>query len=158
MCSSSVAKLLKTCYISCTLLSQSNLKKMCNATEYEKNIVSLHTKQIKMSRLKPIIDLVSHYKYAITIVAGIAIVGFIDENSFVHRIQLDKQISDLESEIEKYNARNEADLKQIKALRHGTAGFEKIARERYFMKTDDEDIYVLSDDKKPETNDNETTQ
>jgi cell division protein FtsB len=27
---------------------------------------------------------------------------------------------------------------------------EKIARERYFMKADDEDVFVLSDDVKPE--------
>jgi hypothetical protein len=31
-----------------------------------------------------------------------------------------------------------------------TQEFQKIARERYFMKADDEDIYVLSDDPKPE--------
>lgn len=35
-------------------------------------------------------------------------------------------------------------------MRKGTQEFQKIARERYFMKADDEDIYVLSDDPKPE--------
>ena len=36
----------------------------------------------------------------------------------------------------------------------------KIARERYFMKTDDEDIFVLSDDENPVENEsqNETTE
>lgn len=111
-----------------------------------------------MSRLTPIVALISHYKYAITIVVGLLIVGLVDENSFMRRMQLDMQISDLEAEIEKYNAQNEADMKQLKALKRNPNAFEKIARERYFMKADDEDIFVLSDDEKPQTEDNETTE
>lgn len=100
--------------------------------------------------------LVSHYKYAIVIVVGVLLVGFVDENSFMHRIQLEMQISDLNAEIEKYNAQNEADLKRLKELRRGKDAYEKIARERYFMQADDEDIYVLSDDPKNETDNDET--
>ena len=110
-----------------------------------------------MGRLKLILALVSHYKYAITIVVGILLVGFVDENSFMHRVQLEMQISDLTKEIEQYNAQNEDDVRKLKELQHGAGAFERIARERYFMKADDEDIYVLSDDEKPETNNDETT-
>lgn len=102
-----------------------------------------------MGRLKLIGALISHYKYAITIIIGVLLVGFVDENSFLHRLQLEMQISDLEEEIAKYNAQNESDLTKLKEMRKGTKAFEKIARERYFMKADDEDIYVLSDDPKP---------
>ena len=111
-----------------------------------------------MSRLTPLVALISHYKYAITIVVGLLIVGLIDDNSFMRRMQLEMQISDLEAEIEKYNTQNEADMKQLKALKRNPHAFEKIARERYFMKADDEDIFVLSDDEKPQTEDNETTE
>lgn len=103
-----------------------------------------------MGRLKLILALISHYKYAITIIIGILTVGFVDENSFLHRFQLEMQKNDLEEEIDKYNAQNESDLKKLKDMRKGTQEFQKIARERYFMKADDEDIYVLSDDPKPE--------
>ncbi len=112
-----------------------------------------------MGRLKLILALVSHYKYAITIVIGIVLVGFVDENSFMHRVQLEMQISDLTQEIEKYNAQNEADLRQLKEMRKGVNAYGRIARERYFMKADDEDIYVLSDDEQTESNiNNETTE
>ena len=50
--------------------------------------------------------------------------------------------------------KKQANMKQLKALGQGPDAVEKIARERYFMHTDDEDIYVLSDDPKP---DNENT-
>lgn len=102
--------------------------------------------------------LVSHYKYAITIVVGILLVGFVDENSFMHRVQLEMQISDLTDEIKRYNEQNEADLRQLKELRKGAKAYERIARERYFMQADNEDIYVLSDDEQTTDNNNETTE
>ena len=110
-----------------------------------------------MGRLKLIMALVGHYKYAIVIIAGIILVGFVDENSFMHRVQLEMQISDLRQQIDKYNAQNEHDAKKLKELRQNPKAIEKVARERYFMKTDDEDIFVLSDDEKP-VNDDEKTQ
>ena len=82
-----------------------------------------------MGRLKLLLALISHYKYAITIVVGILLVGFVDENSFMHRVQLEMRISDLTDEIERYNAQNEADLKQLKELRRGPEAFKQIARE-----------------------------
>lgn len=98
------------------------------------------------NRLGVIWNLLSRYKYLITIVVGVALVGFIDENSFLRRIQYDLQISQLKDEIRKYNDRNEAATKELRSIRHDPKAIEKIARERYFMKADDEDIYVLSTD------------
>lgn len=98
------------------------------------------------NRLGVICNLLSRYKYLITIVVGVALVGFVDENSFLRRIQYDLQISQLKDEIRKYNDRNEAAAKELRSIRHDPKAIEKIARERYFMKADDEDIYVLSTD------------
>ena len=98
------------------------------------------------NRLGVICNLLSRYKYLITIVVGVALVGFLDENSFLRRIQYDLQISQLKDEIRKYNDRNEAAAKELRSIRHDPKAIEKIARERYFMKADDEDIYVLSTD------------
>lgn len=111
-----------------------------------------------MKRLAPIINLIGHNKYVITIVVGVLVVGFLDENSFVRRVQLELQVSDMEAEIEKYRSIYESDSRQLRELRTNPRAFEKIARERYFMKADDEDIYVLSDDQKPETENDETVE
>lgn len=100
-----------------------------------------------------------HYKYIIVSVVGILIVGVVDDNSFRKFIELEIQIDDLKSEIKKYNLQNEADTKQLRELKRNPKAIEKIARERYFMKADDEDIYVLStDEKKPDERKNETTE
>lgn len=111
-----------------------------------------------MNRLAPVGAFLEHYKYAITIVVGTAIVGFLDDNSFVRRAQLGMQISDLEEEIAKYKERNETNTRQLRELKQNPRAYEKIARERYFMKTADEDIYILSDDEQSETSENETTE
>ena len=100
-----------------------------------------------------------HYKYIIVSVVGILIVGVVDDNSFRKFIELELQIDDLKSEIKKNNSQNEADTKQLRELKRNPKAIEKIARERYFMKADDEDIYVLStDEKKPDERKNETTE
>ncbi len=104
------------------------------------------------SKVKIIADLIGHHKYLIVVVIGVAVVGFLDENSFMRRVQLDMQISDLKSEIAKYAERTEADIKQLNELKRNPQSIRKIARERYFMKADDEDIFVLSDDPRKETN------
>ena len=109
-------------------------------------------------RLNVILSLISHYKYLIVCVIGVLIVGLIDENSFLKRFQLEMQISDLKSEINKYTEQYEADSRQLNELKRHPKAIEKIARERYFMKADDEDIYVLSDDKKPIETNNEATE
>jgi cell division protein DivIC len=110
------------------------------------------------SRLSTIWGLVSHYKYLIVVVIGIAVVGFLDDNSFMKRIRMELQISDMKDEIQKYNTQNASDSRQLRELKRNPKAIEKIARERYFMKADDEDIYVLSDDEKPEETNNETTE
>jgi cell division protein FtsB len=92
------------------------------------------------------------------VVIGIAVVGFLDDNSFMKRIRMELQISDMKDEIQKYNTQNASDSRQLRELKRNPKAIEKIARERYFMKADDEDIYVLSDDEKPEETNNETTE
>ena len=107
------------------------------------------------SRFNHILNLLAHYKYLIVLVVGTLIVGVLDENSVLKRVQLDLQIGDLKAEIEKYNNQYEADARQLNELRRHPQAIEKIARERYSMKADDEDIYVLSDDEKPTTENEE---
>lgn len=85
-------------------------------------------------------------KYAVVVVAAVVIVGFVDENSVWAHYRNKQKISELEAEIDKYRKRYERDNEQLRRLDADPKAIEKIARERYFMKADDEDIFVLSDD------------
>ncbi|MCB0382246.1 MAG: septum formation initiator family protein [Psychroserpens sp.] len=79
---------------------------------------------------------------------------FIDSNSLLIHHELNEDISDLEAEKEYYNKEIEKDKKAIKAL-STDEGIEKLAREKYFMKKDNEDIYIIEyeDSLKTKTND-----
>ena len=107
-------------------------------------------------RLGIIWNYLAHYKYLIVIVVGVLVVGVIDDNSIRQHIRYQIQIAGLRSEIEKYNAQLERDNRMLKEMRKGPQVFGKIARERYFMKADNEDIFVLSSDipDEPEEEDN----
>lgn len=98
------------------------------------------------SKLTNFWNVLSRYKYVITFVVGVALVGFIDDNSFLRRVQYDMQIGKMKDEIRKYNLQNEKATQALNELRRNPKAIRKIARERYFMKADDEDIYVLSTD------------
>ncbi len=85
-------------------------------------------------------------KYSVVCIAGVLIVGFLDENSVWSHIKNLQRIDELTEETERYNADFQRDQAQIRELETNPKAMEKIARERYFMKADDEDIFVLSDD------------
>jgi len=99
-----------------------------------------------MSRLNAILSFLDHYKYLIVIVVGALLVGVVGDNSYRKRMEMEMKIDDLKAEIQKYRERNDEANKQLRDLRRNPKAIERIARERYFMKADDEDIYVLSDD------------
>lgn len=107
-------------------------------------------------RLGIIWNYLAHYKYLIVIVVGVLVVGVIDDNSIRQHIRYQIQIAGLRSEIDKYNAQLEKDTRLLKEMRKEPQVFGKIARERYFMKADNEDIFVLSSDipDEPEEEDN----
>lgn len=101
------------------------------------------------SKLNILWNFISHYKYFLVIVICSLLIGVVGEDSVLKRIRLELQIDELKSEIEKNEARHAADSKQLREIRQNPKAIERIARERYFMKADDEDIFVLSTDEQP---------
>lgn len=91
-------------------------------------------------------NVIVHYKYYIVIILGALIVLVLDKNSVLHQIQLHSQIESLQDEITRYTEENKEATRRLRELEHNPKAIEKIAREHYFMKADNEDIFVLSDD------------
>ncbi len=85
-------------------------------------------------------------KYIVTALIAVIFIGFVDENSAWKHFKNRQYINELQDEINKYTDQYNNDKAQIKKLDSDPKSIEKIARERYFMKTDEEDIFVLSDD------------
>lgn len=100
-------------------------------------------------------------KYIAIVVTGIVLVVFVGENSLLAHLRYTNHIGELSDEIDEYTAHYENDMRQIRELNRNPKAMERIARERYFMKHDDEDIFVLSDDPRDPhsiVNDHETAE
>ena len=63
---------------------------------------------------------------------------------------LAERIAELEEEIEAYDSSYQRDLSKLRELQHNPKAIEKIARERYYMKNADEDIFVMREEEADE--------
>lgn len=102
-----------------------------------------------MKRFKETLLHIAHLpymKYIVVLVFGVLFIGFLDENSVWNHFRYKQRVAELKEEIAVYEKDFERDQKRIHELQHSPKAMERIARERYFMKAADEDIFVLSDD------------
>lgn len=81
---------------------------------------------------------------------------FLDNYSYLEHRVLDKQINELEDNIKYYKTEIKQDSTRIKKLKNPDQ-IEKYAREKYYMKREDEDIYIIefeddSKEKEEQTN------
>ncbi|TYC10670.1 septum formation initiator [Bizionia gelidisalsuginis] len=67
---------------------------------------------------------------------------FLDSNSYLIHYDLNEEIDELENEKEYYRKEIIKDNKAIKELKR-EEGLEKFAREAYYMKRVNEDIYII---------------
>lgn len=96
-----------------------------------------------MSRLYSLWDFICHHKYAVVVVGIVLMIGFLDDNSYVNRYQRWARLDNLRAEIEKYKAQYDDADAQLRSLQSDPHAVEKLAREKYFMKRADEDVFVV---------------
>ncbi len=70
-------------------------------------------------------------------------ISFFDKNSLVEQSKLNKTLRDLHSREQFYNTELEKASSEIQAYEKDTALLEKFAREKYYMKKDNEEVFVI---------------
>jgi cell division protein DivIC len=81
-------------------------------------------------------------KYSLILLFFIIWLLFLDNYSYLEHRELNKQINELEDNKNYYQEEIKKDKNQIKKLKN-PAEIEKYAREKYYMKKDSEDIYII---------------
>lgn len=99
-----------------------------------------------MDKLTSLWAFIGRHKYLITLVVFGVFVGFFDQNSLLRRAGYMREESRLRDEIERYRAEYEENTERLNELKVDSGAIERIAREKYFMKKPDEDIYVFEED------------
>lgn len=72
--------------------------------------------------------------------------AFFDRNNLVEKMQLRSKISTLTKEKDYYQEKIEEDNRKKQELLSNKDNLEKFAREQYFMKKTNEDIFVITND------------
>jgi cell division protein FtsB len=97
-----------------------------------------------MNRLKNIFKPFKNIFLLVTIIFIVWML-FFDANSWLIQRELNKEIDALNVKKEFYESEISSDKKEIKILQT-TEGVEKYAREKYNMKKENEDIYIIETD------------
>lgn len=104
---------------------------------------------MKLKRIKITIPKFLKNKYVIASIALFAWLIFFDGNDFFAQYSYRKKLKELEKEKEYYQVEIEKNRNELQSLVSSKKNLEKFAREKYLMKKDNEDIFVILD-KKPE--------
>jgi cell division protein FtsB len=67
------------------------------------------------------------------------------DSSLYNRYRYVEKINALENEIRRYRMEIEHNRQRIQELQTSKAGLEQFAREAYFMKSEDEDLFVVEE-------------
>jgi len=95
-------------------------------------------------RKKPIIKIFTN-RYVLILIIFIVWMFFFDENSWLNHREFNNEIEKLETEQKYYKTEIEKDKELINKL-EDEEGLEKFAREKYNMKKENEDIYIIEYD------------
>lgn len=96
-----------------------------------------------MSKVVKIWNFLCRHKYMVVTAIFLVIIGFIDENSLIRRAKYKYEIMQLQDEIKYYRDIYNKDTERMNELNSNPEAIEKIAREKYLMKTPDEDIFIF---------------
>lgn len=82
-------------------------------------------------------------KYYITLIAFFVWMMFFDKNDFISQVKLRAQVYRMEQKKKFYTDKIQQINQQKQQLFASSALLEKFAREKYYMKKDNEDVYVI---------------
>lgn len=86
-------------------------------------------------------------KYVLTITIFMVWILFFDQNNLVDRMKMSSEIRQLESDREYYLEQIQVDSARLHELTTDRDNLEKYAREQFFMKKPNEDVFVIVEEK-----------
>ncbi|HPD64818.1 MAG TPA: septum formation initiator family protein [Bacteroidia bacterium] len=84
-------------------------------------------------------------KYLLASLFFIIWVGFLDNNNILRTMKTRKNLRELRKTVEYYNKEIKENQRIIRELTMDKKSFEKYARETFFLKRPDEEIYIIEE-------------
>ena len=89
-------------------------------------------------------------KYLISFAVFCAIIFFFDKNDIFTQLNRRHELQQLQQSKEYYTTRISLERKELEQLKTNPATLEKYAREKYLMKRESEDLFVIPEEKESE--------
>ncbi|MES2645742.1 MAG: septum formation initiator family protein [Bacteroidota bacterium] len=90
-----------------------------------------------------ILFLIVSNRYLLAISAFAVWVAFFDESNLFVQRQRTRELNELNKKIEYYKSQVADTKQELNDLQNDPVMLEKYAREKYFMKRDNEDVYII---------------
>jgi cell division protein FtsB len=84
-------------------------------------------------------------KYILTILFFIFWIIFLDDYNLIKQNQLQKEVEELENQKNYYTTQIKKDSTELYNLKNTAEQQEKFAREKFLMKKDNEEVFILRD-------------
>ena len=84
-------------------------------------------------------------KYMVALGIFIALIGFVGEHCLRERYKRKVEITELQMKIKEQRQKFNKDNKELERLKKDPEAVRKVAREKYFMKTSNEDVFIIED-------------
>ena len=84
-------------------------------------------------------------KYLIATVAFVVWMVFFDHNNLILHYQYRSELNDLKDSKKYYQEQIDKTKKEVEMMKANPKWMEKVAREQYLMKRDNEDIYLIKE-------------
>ncbi len=91
-------------------------------------------------------------KYVIAIAVFAAVILFFDKNDLFTQSARGRQLRELEESKQYYTDRIATERKELEELKSNPATVEKYAREKYLMKRENEDLFIIPEKPSKENN------
>ena len=82
-------------------------------------------------------------RYVYATVIFVVVILFIDQFNLFEQIRLHRSLKDQKQQIEYYDKEIKKSKEYLNALQNDTSTMEKVAREQYMMKRDNEVVYII---------------
>ena len=102
---------------------------------------------MESSLFERIKDFISRKRYLIVLVLFLLIIVVIDENSLINRIAQKREMNALKEQIDEYTEQMLHDELILRDLSDDSLVLDRLAREKYNMKRDDEDVFIEKEKK-----------
>lgn len=84
-------------------------------------------------------------KYLIATVAFLVWMVFFDHNNLLLHLQYRNELNDLSKSKKYYQEQIDKTKKEVELMQSNPKWMEKVAREQYLMKRDNEDVYLIKE-------------